>query len=174
MVVPQNFSSIPENAESVTVPHTWNIYDLKRRGSNTRGRYCYQRELPVPLELSGFRLFLEFKGAGPLSELYIDSKKVGVHEGGYTAFCFEITDFVTPGRNHVITLLTDSTERGRHCPVNPSFAVFGGYLQDVNLIVSGKTHFALDEETALRACLYLPKCRLGCSCGCVAANISNR
>ncbi|HOJ35810.1 MAG TPA: beta-galactosidase, partial [Clostridiales bacterium] len=106
MVVPQDLTAIPENAESVTVPHTWNIYDLKRRGSNTRGRYCYQRELPVPLELSGYRLFLEFKGAGPLAELYIDGKKVGTHEGGFTSFCFEITDFVTPGRNHVITMLT--------------------------------------------------------------------
>lgn len=172
MMVPQNFSSIPENAESVTVPHTWNIYDLKRRGSNTRGRYCYQRELPVPLELSGFRLFLEFKGAGPLSELYIDSKKVGVHEGGYTAFCFEITDFVTPGRNHVITLLTDSTERGRHCPVNPSFAVFGGIYRDVNLIVSGKTHFALDEDGS-KGVFISSKMSGSDALVAVAANISN-
>jgi|GEM_PF-867158 beta-galactosidase len=172
MVVPQDLTAIPENAESVTVPHTWNIYDLKRRGSNTRGRYCYQRELPVPLELSGYRLFLEFKGAGPLAELYIDGKKVGTHEGGFTSFCFEITDFVTPGRNHVITMLTDSTERGKCCPVNPHFAVFGGIYRDVSLIVSGKSHFALTEDGS-KGVFISTKMAGSDALVAVAANISN-
>ena len=44
--------------------------------------------------------------------VYINGKEVGTHKGGYTSFAFDITDYVTAGKNTVIIHAEDDNRHG--------------------------------------------------------------
>lgn len=48
----------------------------------------------MPYSLENNRLFLKFPGVNTVANVFINGKHIGEHRGGYTAFTFEITDFV--------------------------------------------------------------------------------
>ena len=47
------------------------------------------------------RAFLHFDGANYLVKAYINGHLIGAHEGGFTAFSFEITDYLKPNDNKI-------------------------------------------------------------------------
>ncbi len=47
-----------------------------------------------------------------LTTIYINGKEVGTHKGGYTAFAFDITDFVTVGDNTLVINAEDENRLG--------------------------------------------------------------
>lgn len=57
----------------------------------------YKRDLEITPEMKDKRLFLYFEGVNSAADIFINYRTVGQHLGGYTAFCFEITDFVQNG-----------------------------------------------------------------------------
>lgn len=94
-----------EPAGKVTVPHTWNAEDAangaqgkredaKSVNSNAyrRGPAVYSRTLPVEPK-PGKRYFIRGGGASIVSEVSVNGKPAGSHEGAFTAFCYEITPF---------------------------------------------------------------------------------
>lgn len=84
----------------VTLPHTWNAKYTKKTEYN-RETMVYERELEVTPQMENKRLFLFFEGVNSVADVFVNRKTVGQHKGGYTAFCFEITDYVTPGKNNL-------------------------------------------------------------------------
>jgi Glycosyl hydrolases family 2, sugar binding domain len=80
---------------SVIVPHTWNVEDtLDDTPGYYRGIGWYRRKLRLEPQLRGKRLFLYFEGANQIANVYVNGHHAGRHIGGYTAFAFEITDYV--------------------------------------------------------------------------------
>lgn len=78
--------------ESVTLPHTWNAEDgvsgrtgICEGGENYyRGLACYRKHFSLdPEACLGKRLFIEFKGASIVTEVFINGSFVGKHEGGF-------------------------------------------------------------------------------------------
>ena len=49
-----------------------------------------------------------------LTTLYVNGVKVGSHQGGYTSFSFDITDFVNPGENTIVINAFDDTRDSKH------------------------------------------------------------
>lgn len=98
-----DFSFNGKPAEKVTVPHTWNAEDAangaqgKREDAKSvnsdayrRGPAVYSRTLPVEPR-PGKRYFIRGGGASIVSEVSVNGKPAGSHEGAFTAFCYEIT-----------------------------------------------------------------------------------
>ena len=63
----------------------------------------YKREVELTEEQVAGRVILHFGAVDYEAVVYVNGKKVGNHKGGYVSFSFDITDFVTAGKN-VITL----------------------------------------------------------------------
>ena len=60
------------------------------------------------------RIILHIGACDYLTTLYVNGNKVGTHQGGYTSFSFDITDFVEIGENAVVINAFDDTKDPTH------------------------------------------------------------
>lgn len=97
--------------QEVSFPHTWNSADCTGTVDPApecsegyyRGAGCYRRKVFLANEqYRGREVFIEFGGANTVTELYINGRKVGGHEGGYSAFGFNITKYVSVGTDNLL------------------------------------------------------------------------
>ncbi len=83
---------------TVSLPHTWNALDAQDGGDNYyQGTGWYRKHFTIPSNLAGKDLMLKFDGAMLETSVYVNGTLVGGHKGGYSAFTFDITPFVTVG-----------------------------------------------------------------------------
>ena len=71
----------------------------------------YQRMIQIPSAWQGKRVKLNFGAVYYESEVYIDGRFVGRHYGGSDSFSFDITDFVSDGKEHSIVVHAESDLR---------------------------------------------------------------
>ncbi len=132
---------------SIVIPHTWNVDDTPSDTSTyRRGVGFYQKKWFVPKSLQGKRLFLRFEGANQVCQLYVNDKFVGEHKGGYTAFNFELSDFVEFGKDNAIIIKVDNSFNADIPPLSADFTFYGGIYRDIWLIVTDPVHISLDEH----------------------------
>jgi beta-galactosidase len=123
----------------VSLPHSWNADEVmndKTRYQRTNG--VYRKRLRIDPSWADKRLFLYFEGAGSVADVFVNKRFVGEHKGGYTAFCFEITRFIHPGRDNDINVMVSNTYRLDVLPMAGDFNVYGGLHRPVSLIVTEK------------------------------------
>ena len=127
-----NSDKTTKTLEPITIPHTWNI-DLINGDSYYLGKGKYINSLTIN-EIDKKRYFLKFEGALTVATLYVNEKFVDKHEGGYSAFCFEITKFLKKGDN-IIKVIVDNSYNNDITPISNSlFTRFGGIYRPVHLI----------------------------------------
>lgn len=121
----------------VTLPHTWNAQDaLSGKLDYKRGIGNYEKELFIPQKWNGKRVFLRFKGANTVADVFINGKFIGNHKGGYSAFLFEITDCLTYGKPNKVWVRVSNAERLDVMPLVGDFNFYGGIYRDVELLVT--------------------------------------
>lgn len=129
-----------DSQNQLTVPGDWNsqIPELDRY----RSRVLYQREVniePVPGKL----YFLHFGGANYTTDLFVNDQLVGRHVGGYTAFNFDITEFIKPGKNSIIARVDAHLDETTVPTMRTSdFWKYGGLTRDVGLVTLPSTYIA--------------------------------
>jgi len=129
--------------QRVTLPHTWNAPDGEVGGAYYRGAGWYRRVIDRPAGATpGRRQFLEFDGATLASDVWVNGRLAGRHEGGYARFRLDITALLQPGRN-VVAVRVDSGQLPHVAPLNGDFTVFGGLVRPVRLIETDATHIEL-------------------------------
>lgn len=135
---------LPEDWEIVCLPHTWNAEDGQDGGADYyRGACWYATELESPQRSQTDRVYLEFDGASAVATVYLNGDKVAYHEGGYSRFRVDITDFLREEDN-LLAVCVDNSERSNVYPQTADFTFYGGIYRDVHVIVAPKTHFELD------------------------------
>lgn len=133
--------------KDVTIPHTWNEKDAEDGGGNyERTAYWYHKEFQVEENIEGKRIYVEFLGSNTRTEIYINGEKAGdEHKGGYTAFRYDITDYVKSGTN-VMDVKTDNTVNQEIAPISGDFNMYGGIYRRVYLVTVNDVHISLDED----------------------------
>ncbi|BFM17274.1 hypothetical protein R50073_34570 [Maricurvus nonylphenolicus] len=105
-----------------------------------RDAVIYQRPLEVNKK-TGERYYLHFDGANYITEVFINGKPIGRHEGGYVAFNFDITDHIASGKNELMVrvdaFLDDTTVPTKG---SSDFWKYGGITRDVSLVSVPETH----------------------------------
>jgi beta-galactosidase len=96
----------------------------------------YRKGFTAPAEWKGRRVFVRFEAASLAADVYLNDVKLGRHEGGFAAFCFELTPNLHPGASNQIAVRVDN-HRGTISPLGGDFTVFGGIYRSVSLIVTG-------------------------------------
>lgn len=137
-------AAFPESWQPVTLPHTWNAADGTDGGNDYwRGTACYCRRLTPPALAAGEQLWLEFEGAAMTAEVYLNSRKLARHAGGYSTFRVELTPALVEGVN-LLAVLVDNSENDTVYPQKADFTFYGGLYRPVRLITVPAAHFALD------------------------------
>ncbi|SOD15342.1 glycoside hydrolase family 2 protein [Pedobacter xixiisoli] len=72
----------------------------------------YRRKFEIPANWSGKNILLHFGAVDWKADVFVNDIKVGSHTGGYTAFDFDITPFLTTGLQEVVVKVWDPTDDG--------------------------------------------------------------
>jgi beta-galactosidase len=138
--------------KAVTLPRAWNEDDAFSRDivDHATGIAWYRKRFTLPAAAKGQKVFLEFEGARQAAEVYVNGKRIGLHENGITAFGFDVTEALVPGEN-VVAVRTDNRWDYREKATNQRYqwadrnfnANYGGLPKNVRLHVTGRLYQTL-------------------------------
>jgi hypothetical protein len=77
----------PPHADSVNVPHTWNM----GRHDGYLGKAWYFKTFDMPVRPPDLHVKLNFGATFYLARVWLNGVELGTHEGGYTGYSFDIT-----------------------------------------------------------------------------------
>lgn len=152
--------------QDVSLPHSWNAADGQRSGKNRlddnghaivqadanaakvinpatkfgyyRGPAWYFRLLDIPKEWKNKRVFVRFEAAGQVARVHINGQMLGEHRGAFTAFCYELTNYLQYGNKNELRVEVDNTHRQDIPPLSGDFNVNGGLYRPAELIITDK------------------------------------
>ena len=136
-----NFDTSP----LLQVPGDWNHQDA--RLEYYEGTLWYERDFDFS-KIDGERYFLYFGAVNYRADVYLNGQKVGVHEGAYDPFNFEITALVQNGKNEVIVRADNRRSAERVPGLTTDWWNYGGITRDV-AIVTVPTQFIQDYHLQL-------------------------
>ena len=117
--------------QPMQVPGDWNSQDPHL--FMWEGNVWYKKEFTATRK-AGKRMFIYFGAANYLTEVYLNGKKLGSHEGGFTPFQFEITDALQDGTNKLIVSVNSQRKEESIPAMNYDWWNYGGITRDVSLI----------------------------------------
>jgi hypothetical protein len=103
----------------------------------------YSRSITVPASWAGRRVFLTFGASDWTTTAWLDGKKLGDHQGGYTPFSFELTPaMLTPGRAQRLVVRVDDTAHDFKLEGKQGYGKARGMWQTVYLEARGASPLA--------------------------------
>ncbi len=132
---------------TLKVPGDWN--SQKENLFYYEGTIWLKRSFDYKQAQSTNRLFLYFGAVNYIAEVYLNGTKLGVHEGGFTPFNFEITSVVKPENNYLIVKVDNKRFKEAVPTTNTDWWNYGGITRDVNLIEEPST-FIQDYNIQLK------------------------
>lgn len=123
----------------IILPHTFNAQDGDVGGGYYRGIAWYRRTLQLPQLDVQRRYYLQFDGAALVTDVWINGRHAGRHEGGYAAFRFDVSPLLRRGAN-LIAVRVDNSHLPTVAPLGGDFTVFGGLYRSVHLLITDRLH----------------------------------
>lgn len=126
-------------ADQLQVPGDWNTQ--RENLFFYEGNMWYRKKISVTPQ-AGKRYFLHFGAVNYEAVVYLNGTKLGQHEGGFTAFQFEVTSLLQAGENKV--LVNANNIRGENkIPTNiTDWWNYGGITRSVNLVEVPETYIS--------------------------------
>ncbi|WP_143307604.1 glycoside hydrolase family 2 TIM barrel-domain containing protein [Chitinophaga vietnamensis] len=146
--------------QNVTLPHCFNSRDAVDPDVNYyQGPGWYRTQLDINNPYKNGRTLLHFEGAGQKTTVYVYTKKVAEHTGGYDEWTADITEaaqqfLLTPEAKRFkgkvpVAIRCDNTRDLQMMPSSMSdFNVYGGLYRYVNLVYTPPLSF---EAVGLQA-----------------------
>ena len=132
--------------KTLNVPGDWNSQEKELL--YYEGAIWYKKTFDYSLQ-KGKRLHVHFGAVNYKCHVYLNGKKIGSHEGGFTPFNFEITKHLKPTKNDLVVLVENKRAADRVPTVNTDWWNYGGITRDVNLIETAST-FIQQYEVSLK------------------------
>lgn len=139
-------TKFPEEWQTVDLPHSWNAIDGQDgNGSYDRGTYWYAKTFETPKQpLEGGKVFVEILAAGQQATVYVNGKEVTYHEGGYSIFRADVTDYCKENGENLLVVACSNEYKDSVYPQSADFTFYGGLYRGVNLISVPTAHFDLE------------------------------
>ena len=120
-----------DKSPKLRVPGDWNTQDPKLY--YYEGTVWYKTSFKyAPRE--GRRLFLYFGAVNSRAVVYLNGRKLGEHEGGFTPFNFEVSGAVVDGENTVVVKADAARRRDAVPTIMTDWWNYGGLTRSVYLI----------------------------------------
>jgi hypothetical protein len=131
----------------IEVPGDWSMQGQTVKPWTAAG---YLKTVEIPADWKGARIVLRSDGAQSLATFWVNGKPAGAHEGGFTAFEFDVTALCRPGAANTIAAAVQNESTADILASGTQYASyqFGGLTRKVTLIAVPKLHIAdLDVVT---------------------------
>lgn len=125
------FENTFDGAPVLKVPGDWNTQS--DRLYYYEGCVWYRRGFDY-VPKSGKRVFLYFGAVNYKSEVALNGKRLGTHEGGFTPFNFEVTGLLRKGLNSVVVLADNTRSRESAPSLTADWWNYGGITRSVCLV----------------------------------------
>ncbi len=144
----------------VNAPHSTIQYTPENYYQKDLGIYWYRRHFTMDPAMEGKEIILTFEGAMQEATVWLNGQELGVHQGGYTQFAFDISDKLNfDGTENVLAVKLDTRPNAAFAPgkTNPDFQYFGGLYRDVYVTVTGDVHItdAIESNTVAGGGVFL-------------------
>lgn len=90
--------------QTIQVPFCWESSLSQVEEPDYKGQAWYQKRVEIDADWKEKRIFLKFGAVDWKCKLWINGEEVGEHIGGYSAFEFDVTNFLNIGKENVLTL----------------------------------------------------------------------
>lgn len=145
------------SSHKLQVPGDWNTQDDKL--FFYEGSVWYQRNFTLSKQRDK-RYFLYFGAVNYLATVYLNGKKIGKHEGGFTPFQFHVTDNVINGVNSVVVKVNNRREADYVPTMSTDWWNYGGITRPVRLVTENRTFvedytFSLNDSGGITATVSL-------------------
>lgn len=133
--------------QTVVVPHSFNAQDGQSiQRTMKRGPGYYRLTFEKPANVSGQRYWLEFGAVSLISDVWLNGRHLGRHDGGFSAFRYDATEALEQHGRNVLVVKADNSEPKPGSttedvpPYSGDFNVQGGVYRDVRLFATSNTH----------------------------------
>lgn len=103
------------------------------------GTMWYKKMFSYNLK-NGKRLFLHFGAVNYKADVWLNGKKLGSHEGGFTPFQFELTSGLKEGENTIIVKANNQRQSNGLPGLGYDWFNYGGITRDVHLIETATSY----------------------------------
>ncbi len=131
-----NFSD--SDWKDIKVPSHWMMEGFDSK-TGTGG---YRRHLQIPASFRGRRIKLLFDGVYSGAEVWLNGKRVGSHEGGFSPFELDVTSAARVGGDNLLAVLVREKTLSSHLDNMSYYANFSltGIFRQVRLFSVPETH----------------------------------
>ncbi len=135
--------TMPQKWNLVNLPHTWNNIDGQDGGNDYyRGTCHYAKPIDKSELPKADRYYLEINGANSSADVYLNGKKLAHHDGGYSIWRVDLTDYLKD--ENLLVIAVDNAPNDTVYPQMADFTFYGGLYRDVNIICVNDSHFDLN------------------------------
>ncbi|MBT8186768.1 MAG: beta-glucuronidase [Croceitalea sp.] len=140
-----------DGAKKIAVPGDWN--SQSDRLFYYEGSVWYRTLFDAPQMEKMGKLLLHFGAVNYRADVYVNGKKAGVHEGGFTPFAFNIANLIHKGQNSLVVRVDNKRNRSAVPTDVTDWWNYGGITRDVTLIPMPDSYIEqyqiqLDKENA--------------------------
>ncbi|MBU0997291.1 MAG: glycoside hydrolase family 2 protein [Firmicutes bacterium] len=136
---------LSQKAEVVHIPHTVKCLPLHHFDElDYQTVSSYLKRFTISSLSEEERVILHFEAVMNVAEVYLNHELLGIHEGGYTPFSFDITDLVKREEENILFVKVDSTEIKDIPPFGNvvDYLGFGGIYREVWIEVLPQIHIS--------------------------------
>jgi beta-glucuronidase len=126
-----------DNADALQVPGDWNTQ--RPEFMLYEGTLWYRKTFALEPDANR-RYFVYFGAVNYEAIVYLNGEKLGLHEGGFTPFAFEVTNHVRPGSNALVVKVDNKRRRDAIPTLNTDWWNYGGITRRVLLVATPETY----------------------------------
>jgi beta-glucuronidase len=121
-----------DKSPTMAIPGDWN--SQKENLLYYEGTVWFKRSFDYLKQDASQRLFVHFGAVNYKAEVYLNGRKLGTHEGGFTPFNFEVTALVKPKDNFLVVKVDNKRFKEAVPTINTDWWNYGGITREVTLI----------------------------------------
>ena len=96
--------------KKILVPFSYQTKQSQINDQSEHHFIWYSTTIKNPFDLKNKRLLLNFEGVDYICKVWVNGVFVGIHQGGYTRFTFDITDKLVNNQAHIVVKAEDFKE----------------------------------------------------------------
>ena len=124
------------------VPGCWNFVDRERYFHYT-GTAWYFKTFAGSPDWRGKRVLLVFEGVHYRCQVWLNEKKVGEHEGGFTPFEIDVSNIINPvGKNYLAVQVNNELSETTLPSLGVDWFNYGGIVREVYVGVTNQLYIA--------------------------------
>jgi beta-glucuronidase len=128
-----------ERSPTLNVPGDWNTQ--RPELLYYEGTVWYERKFDAPVRsapqarpVSEVRQFVQFGAAAQRAIVWLNGRRLGEHEGGFTPFSFEVTGQLRPRDNSLVVMVNNRRRPAAIPAMNTDWWNYGGLTRGVRLL----------------------------------------